>query len=925
MTAKPTQRSIRVAVWPHTATALLAAALCAPLAAQTSTSPATDTSKSGEVVKLEEFKVTAGFRGSLQAAAEIKQSTPGITEVIAAEDIGKLPDVSIADSLNHVTGLTTQRVNGRAQAINIRGLTGDYSTGLLNGREQVSTSENRAVEFDQYPADFISQVLVYKTAAPNLIDQGLAGTIDLQTVRPLSKAKRTIAASAYYDWTQYNQLTPGAKAHGERANLSYIDQVAGGTTGIALGFSHTNRPFEGKQFQAWGYPTDAAGNFVLGGTKSYVRTSNLKRDSLMGVIENKIENIHSTVDVFVSRFEEKQLLRGMEIPLWWSGASLQPGYTVSGGLATSGTFTNVQPVVRNDVFKRNDSPFAIGWNVVVGEKSAWPITFDAGYSRVTRTDVNLETYSGVGYRGGTTPNADAMTVKLIPGQIPMITPKNDYSTGSLLRLTDPQGWGPSSLTGGGMMGYLKYFQAKDELGQLKLSVDHALHSFAKDVELGVSYSDRYKRDGEIPSGFINSPTASQQTLPLPPQIGTTDMTYLGIGRIYAYDPLAAYSAGTWGFTPNLDTGIVANRFDVTEKIGQLYGQLNLKTAVGDMPLTGHVGARVIRTDQTSKGFSASGNNLNAVSDGEKYTDFAPSLNLTLEPMKDTLVKLSLARQLARPRMYDMRAQRSWGFNPALVASNDLSRSPWSGGGGNAHLKPWRSDSIDLSLEKYFHDHDGYVSLAAFHKKLLSYIYTQSALADFAGYPSQGTNPVLRQGVITQPVNGSGGRIQGLEATVSVMSELISKNFRGFGLQLGGAYTDSSIKPWGPSNGDAPIAGLSRKMANVTLFYELHGFSARVTEHYQSSSRQYITTFGPPNRAGDVSPGNGFTLAQPERVVDAQVSYTFRETALRGLTLYVQAYNLNNEPLITYNNGDPRQVMNYQKYGASYSAGVAYKF
>jgi iron complex outermembrane recepter protein len=914
----------RRAVLPGLALSLLALGQPA-LSAQTAQTTDKSKTDNSEVVTLEKFEVTGSFRSSLQAAAELKQMSPTVTEVIAAEDIGKLPDVSIADSLTHVTGLTTQRVNGRAQEIRIRGLTGDFSTGLLNGREQVSTSENRAIEFDQYPADLMSQVIVYKTASPSLIDQGLAGTIDLQTVRPLSKPQRTVAANAYYDWTQFNQLTPGAKSKGEHGSVSYIDQLAGGTVGIALGVSHTNRPFEGEQFQAWGYPTDAAGNFVLGGTKSYVRTSNIKRDGLMAVLENKpSDDIHSTIDVFVSRFEEKQLLRGMEIPLWWSSAAFQPGATISGGLATSGVYTNVQPVVRNDVFKRNDSPFSIGWNLQLGQKSAWPVTLDAGFSRVTRTDVNLETYSGVGYRAGTTPNADTMTVKLIPGKIPVITSTLNYATGSVLRLTDPQGWGSTSLPGGGMMGYLKYFQAKDELGQIRASADHALSGMFKDVEVGASYSDRYKRDGEGPSGFINSPGAAQ-TLALPSQIGTTDMSFLGLGRIYAYDPLAAYSAGVWGFTPNTDTGIVANRFDVTEKIGQLYGQLNIKRAIGEMPLTGNIGGRVMRTDQTSKGYSANGNNLNAVSDGDKYTDFAPSLNLNLEVAKDTLIRLGVARQIARPRLYDMRAERSWGFNPSLAASNDLTRSPWSGGGGNAHLKPWRADSIDLSLEKYFHDHDGYVSLAAFHKNLLSYIYTQSSLANFAGYPSQGTTPVLSQGAITQPVNGSGGKIQGLEATASLMSELVNKDFHGFGLQLGGAYTDSSIKPWGPGNGDAPIAGLSRKMANVTLFYELHGFSARVSEHYQSASRQYITTFGPPNRGGDVSSGSGFTLAQPERVIDAQVSYTFRQTRAKGLTFYVQAYNLNNEPLITYNNGDPRQVMNYQKYGASYSAGVSYRF
>ena len=100
----------------------------APAAADTNANAAT-----GPVVQLETFNVTAGFRGSLAAAAQIKESMQGVSEIIAAEDIGKLPDVSIADSLTRVTGLTTQRTNGRSQGISIRGLTGDFSTGTLNG------------------------------------------------------------------------------------------------------------------------------------------------------------------------------------------------------------------------------------------------------------------------------------------------------------------------------------------------------------------------------------------------------------------------------------------------------------------------------------------------------------------------------------------------------------------------------------------------------------------------------------------------------------------------------------------------------------------------------------------------------------------------------------------------------------------------
>ncbi|MBK8477815.1 MAG: TonB-dependent receptor plug domain-containing protein [Opitutaceae bacterium] len=161
----------------HLARGLAASLLLlqAPLAglAQTATS-ATPAKPADEIILLDDFTVTAGFAGSLAAAAEMKQKQTVVTEVITAEDIGKLPDISIADALTRLTGLTTQRSNGRSQAISIRGLTGDFSTGLLNGREQVSTGMNRAIEFDQYPADLLSSVVVYKTASPNLVGQGLA-------------------------------------------------------------------------------------------------------------------------------------------------------------------------------------------------------------------------------------------------------------------------------------------------------------------------------------------------------------------------------------------------------------------------------------------------------------------------------------------------------------------------------------------------------------------------------------------------------------------------------------------------------------------------------------------------------------------------------------------------------------------------------
>ena len=97
-----------------------------------------------------------GIRRSMETTIDIKKNEASIVEAVSAEDIGKLPDQSIAESLTRLPGLAGQRVNGRVQVISIRGLAPDFSTTTLNGRQQASAGDNRAVEYDQYPSELIN-------------------------------------------------------------------------------------------------------------------------------------------------------------------------------------------------------------------------------------------------------------------------------------------------------------------------------------------------------------------------------------------------------------------------------------------------------------------------------------------------------------------------------------------------------------------------------------------------------------------------------------------------------------------------------------------------------------------------------------------------------------------------------------------------
>ena len=142
--------------------------------------------------------VVTGFRASIESSIASKKDSTSITEVVTAEDIGKLPDVSIAESIARLPGLTAQRLNGRGQVISVRGLSPDFTTALLNGREQVTAGNNRGVEFDQYPSELIQRVVIYKTPDAALIGGGLAGTADMQTIRPLSLNERKITINGHY-------------------------------------------------------------------------------------------------------------------------------------------------------------------------------------------------------------------------------------------------------------------------------------------------------------------------------------------------------------------------------------------------------------------------------------------------------------------------------------------------------------------------------------------------------------------------------------------------------------------------------------------------------------------------------------------------------------------------------------------------------
>ncbi len=931
--AKHTLFAIRAG---SSAIALTVAALAAPAFAQDAApqaaQAATDAPADDGAI------VVTGYRASLNASASIKRSAPTIVEAISAQDIGKLPDVSIADSLARLPGVTAQRLEGRDQRLSIRGLGPDFGTTLLNGREQVTVGDNRGVEYDQYPAEFFKNVVVYKAPTPSLVAAGISGTVDLRMLRPLAQKDRIVALQLRGQMNSLSKLNPDGSRYGYRASAAYVDKFANDTFGIAIGVSATDAPSQNERYNAWGFPNEgsAGGALFLGGAKPYVQSNKLQRYGAVATLEYQpSDNFHSTLDILYSHFKETQRLRGIEFPIaptWGSGATVQPGYTVSNGLVTDATLTGVHAVQRNDLNRRTADNFSIGWNNVIGIGEKTHLTLDASYSHAKRTDFLLETYSGTGYQ--TAGPADTLHITANPNGTFDIVPTLDYTDRSIFGITDPRGWGYNGTTAVVQAGFLNKPSFKDELLSLRGDLDGEISSgLLSKWQVGVNYSRRKKVSNFLsyflcPKGTgtnctVASGTTQFASIPDAAVVGKVPLAYLGVPNMLALNPDYVYNNLLQSVYDNRPVSLVRDN-DVIENVWSGYAMINLDGDIGGKKVTGSFGVQAVHTNQVSHGSISNFNNgvvtiLPAVG-GAKYWRILPSANLAVEVANSTYVKLAGSQSLVRPRLDQERVNQE--FNPpnlALAASSDPRQSAFSAQGGNPNLRPYLSTNADLSVEHYFAK-GGYVSLAGYYKHLTDYVDpSQNYIYDFAALADSTTGVTFgtTKGLVSAPANAGSGNLKGFEFTLSMPFANFSKSLDGFGFYGSGSYTDSKIILASNAGNPITLPGLSDWVGNAELYFEKHGFQVRASYRYRAKFLAEV--------AG-LSANPTYRTAKAEGILDAQIGYDFQpDSPLHGLSILFQAKNLTDRPFITYQNDDPRQVIDYQRYGRDFYIGLSYKF
>jgi iron complex outermembrane receptor protein len=908
-----------------------------------------------------------GIRKGIEDAISVKKNSDAIIESISAEDIGKLPDSTMADSLARLPGVTTQRTkSGTASTISIRGLGPDFNGYLLNGREQTSTGDSRSVDMSVYPAELIAGANVYKTADAALATAGLAGTIDTLLIDPLAFPSRVLAAN--YQKSRNSVGIDGVpEGKGERKSFTYIDQFFNRTVGVAVGVVKSNGSTGSTSQGGWGdggpYTATLTDGTVVSGVQVpgfgngiESKTINITDDrtgvaAIVAYKPNK--NFTSQMDMFYAKGDT------LNHQVWahggffggpnWNNYTITNA-TVVNGVATKGTWNMgaapLNLIVRSESIFDDDTNQSFGWKNTLKMGNGWTGSLDLSTNSAKRTERDIEAYGSPMATAGST-----MTFDRADGsQHFTLSNAADYVNPALMMVRNQAGWSGYTYPAGSPLAGQTAAQAGYDKGPTIIDgVDAIRFDFKKelaegsmfsDVRFGLNYSSRSK-DRSVDEALIVSTTGNgYDPIAYPGSYVVNNVGGTGL-NLLTFNPTADLWPGAT-LLRKYNNDILSKSWGVKEKVTTAYAKATIDTEYAKVPVRGNVGVQVVGTNQSSSGYQAaigSGVTLDnpaasgMTTAGKTYTDFLPSLNLTGDLGSGNLVRFGLAKEIARGSLTDLR--NSFAANIDNTAGN-ATFNQYTGSAGNPNLDPFRATAIDLSYEKYF-DKKAYVSAAVFYKKLDSYITTETNTAyDFTSYATALGLPLPAAivgmpapsyiGSFTHPVNGNGGNLNGIELAGSAPFSMLSSWLDGFGASGSYSTTNSSVKMPNtlgqnptqavPTNGQTiSMPGLSKNNWKLTLYYEKNGFSAFVANNARST---YVGSV-----AGDAVGGYPvLRYIEGSSWLSAQIGYEIQEGPMKGLSFRAEGNNLN-KPTYRQLNADGT-VNNETKTGATLMFQVSYK-
>lgn len=652
--------------------------------------------------------VVTGYRASVEKALDIKRGEAGVVDAIVAEDIGKFPDLNLAESLQRIPGVVITREAGEGRNISVRGLGPDFTRVRINGMEALTTvgagdqsggtNRGRGFDFNVFASDLFSQLMVRKTASADVEEGSLGATVDLRTARPFDYDGFTFAASGQ---AGYNAMAE--KADPRMAAL-ISNTFADGTFGALLSVAYSERQAleEGSNTGRWANgPSN--GNFNAASPFAAARSADVyhprfpryvqmeheqKRLGVTGTLQWKPSDATEfSLDALYSKIDATRDEHYIEAISFSRGTSTtprlvgKPAMIVKNGVIENnalvyGEFDNVdiRTENRHDEWSTEFKQLSLNGQHRFGDD--FTLSGKVGISRSkhenpVQTTIIMDKYDvdnySYDYRGnsrfptlnyGIDPTNPAgwelAEIRLRPQYV-----DNDFDTGQL-----DFNWNisPGFRLKGGVL-------AKDytfKTTELRRASELAVPNFAdgtKIVPVDMTEQAGLKGINGSPSNWV-----------------VPDLNAIA-------DQFDIYSnSGIFAVAPRAN-----NVRSVEEKDRGAYLMGEFSTELGSLPLSGNVGVRYVRTKQSSTGLSTLATGTVSTTENRTYNDTLPSFNLVAEVTPDFLIRLGAAKVMSRPGLGSLTPG-------ATVAVAGGARTISS---GNPDLEPIRATNVDLGFEWYF--------------------------------------------------------------------------------------------------------------------------------------------------------------------------------------------------------------------------------
>ncbi|AWB69167.1 TonB-dependent receptor (plasmid) [Saccharobesus litoralis] len=870
-----------------------------------------------------------GFGASLGKALREKRFSNSVVEVISSDDIGVLPDVSITDSLVRLPGIAASRDRGNASRISIRGMGPRLNVATMNNREIVSAEPSRDVRYEQFPAELINSVEVYKSPVASKVEGGISGLVNMNFVKPLDVDQRKINLGASLIYNELEKDLPDTDGQGSRANFSIVDKLSD-SFGYAFGLTYQDQPSLGRGVESWDYVADANRGDINGngklesnpwGAVALSKRGNNERTGGLLILDFKpSDSLRIQTDLFYSQFDIKerddQFGAGgfgnyNDEDKWrFEGATTEPVFIDkadgSEQLVTASKANHGVHAAIPTWFQTNEM-LSGGVNLeYTGD--VWTTKLDMGYSEASIESVWVNitpVWTQSDYELGiNTHNTDAAQVVLVSGDV--VNPDNwalhDVQLTDEWREDENGNW---------------YQVEGDVYAQMSGNEDRILTDemfninldFSRDLDWGVltkllvggRYTDRTKENDEVNTWFRQA-SGNFADIGMSYDIGG-DYVTPGIYTFKDWDQVAnqAFGGSSNPDASRSDKNILAS-WQLDETNTALYVQLDMAGELGDIPYTGNIGVRYAQTEVVSTGHQQEGGFWTQDENGEwyevplvtapaqiehDYSEILPSLNMLFNLTEDSQVRLGIARTLSRPPLLEMRT----GF------SLDPTTTPPSAGGGNPRLNPYIADQVDLGYEYYWGEKSA-ATINLFYKDLKTHI----GLTD--GEVVVGDETYAYSGSL----NGQGGEIKGLELMFQHSFETLPAPFDGLGVFSNYSYIDSGVYEFKPTNNPYTLGGMSKHNANFTLWYSKHGIDARVSANYRSEYTG-INSWKPQR----------VNLNAAETTLDATLGYNVTE----NLKVTLQGQNLTNAASVSYWDNDKERPALNVEWGRRFLIGFNY--